>query len=79
VMVGARLALNDEDDTSLLAGAILDVETQTTFVTFEFATRVAEGLKLELEGRVLPYVANGSLETVFEQDHTIELRVLRYF
>lgn len=79
VMVGARLALNDEDDTSLLAGAILDVETQTTFVTFEFATRVAEGLKLELEGRVLPYVANGSLEAVFEQDHTIELRVLRYF
>ena len=79
VMVGGRLALNDQEDTSLLAGAIIDVETQTTFVTFEFATRLADGWKLELEGRVLPYVANGSFETVFEQDHTIELRVLRYF
>jgi hypothetical protein len=79
VMVGGRLALNDQDDTSLLAGAIIDVETQTTFATVEFATRLADGWKLEIEGRFLPYVANGSFETNFERDHTLEIRLLRYF
>lgn len=79
VMVGARLALNDQDDTSLLAGAVVDVETQTTFATVEFATRLAEGWKLEVEGRFLPYVANGTFESTFERDHTLEIRVLRYF
>ncbi|MBP6011815.1 MAG: hypothetical protein KBA31_06265 [Alphaproteobacteria bacterium] len=79
VMVGARLALNDQDDTSFLGGAIVDVETQTTFTTVEFATRIAEGWKLEVEGRFLPYVANGTNESNLERDHTMEVRVLRYF
>lgn len=79
VMVGARLALNDQDDTSFLGGAIFDVETQTTFTTVEFATRIAEGWKLEIEGRFLPYVANGTVETNLERDHLLEVRVLRYF
>ena len=79
LMVGARLAFNDEDDTSVLAGAIFDLDTQTTLMTLEAATRLSEGLKLELEARGFPYVANGSLESSFERDHTIELHVLRYF
>lgn len=79
VMVGARLALNDQDDTSFLGGAIFDVETQTTFTTIEFATRIAEGWKLEVEGRFLPYVANGTTESNLERDHLLEVRVLRYF
>jgi hypothetical protein len=79
VMVGARLALNDQDDTSFLGGAIVDVETQTTFTTVEFATRIAEGWKLEIEGRFLPYVANATAESSLERDHTLEVRVLRYF
>ncbi|MFM9863255.1 MAG: hypothetical protein ACKVRO_06580 [Micropepsaceae bacterium] len=79
VMVGARLAFNDQDDTSFLGGAIFDVEKQTTLATVEFATRIAEGWKLEIEGRFLPYVANGTIEANGERDHTIEVRVLRYF
>ncbi|MEQ1864786.1 MAG: hypothetical protein ABL996_09045 [Micropepsaceae bacterium] len=79
VMVGARLALNDTDDTSFLGGAIVDVETQTTLMTVEFATRIAEGWKFELEGRFFPYVANGTTETAFEREHTFEVRLLRYF
>jgi hypothetical protein len=78
-MVGARLAFNDQDDTSFLGGAIFDVETQTTLATVEFATRIAEGWKLEVEGRFLPYVANGTIETNLERDHTLEIRLLRYF
>jgi len=79
VMVGARLALNDIDDTSFLGGAIVDVESQTALMTVEFATRLADGWKLEAEGRMFPYVANGTFETSFERDHTFEVRILRYF
>jgi len=78
VMVGARLALNDIDDTSLLAGAVVDVERQTTLTTVEFATRLAEGWRLEVQGRFYPYVANGTTETGFEREHTLEIRILKY-
>jgi hypothetical protein len=79
LMFGARLALNDTDDTSFLGGAIIDVETRTALMTVEFATRVAEGWKFELEGRFFPYVANGDFEENVEREHTIELRLLKYF
>lgn len=79
LMLGARLALNDIDDTSFLGGVIIDLESATTLATIEFATRLAEGWKLEIEGRFLPYVANGDFETAFERDHTLEIRILRYF
>jgi hypothetical protein len=79
VMAGARLALNDIDDTSFLGGAIVDVESQTALMTVEFATRLADGWKLEVEGRMFPYVADGTFETSFERDHTFEVRILRYF
>lgn len=79
VMVGARWAFNDEDDSSILAGAIVDIESQTTLMTVEAATRIAEGLKFELEARLFPYVANGDFEANFERDHTIEARLLSYF
>ena len=79
LMMGARLALNDSDDTSFLGGVIVDLESRTTLSTVEFATRIAEGWKLEIEGRFFPYVANGDFEATFEREHTFELRLLRYF
>lgn len=79
IMAGTRLALNDQNDTVLLIGAILDVETQTTLATVEFSTRLADGWKLEMEGRFFPFVANGSFESNSEREHTFELRILRYF
>ncbi len=79
VMAGTRLALNDQDDTALLIGAIFDVESQTTLATAEFSTRLTDGWKLEMEGRFFPYVANASPESNSEREHTFELRVLRYF
>ena len=79
LMMGARLAFNDEDDSSILAGLIFDIEEQTTLMTVEAATRIGENLKFELEARAFPYVANGTVEANFERDHTIELHLLRYF
>lgn len=79
VMVGARLAFNDIDDTSVLLGAINDLKTGTTFMTLEAGTRIADGFKLEIEGRAFPYVANGATESVFERDHRLEIRLQRFF
>ncbi len=79
LMMGARLGLNDIDDTSFLGGVIVDLENRTTLSTVEFATRLADGWKLEVEGRFFPYVDDGAFETSFERDHTFEVRLLRYF
>lgn len=53
VFVGARLTLNDVDDTSMLAGAIIDTDSGAGFFSLEFETRIADGLTLDLELRAV--------------------------
>jgi hypothetical protein len=79
LMVGARLALNDVDDTTLLTGAVIDIESRTTFMTVEFATRLDDHWKMETYARLNPHVANGDFESNFERENALEVRLLRYF
>ncbi|MBI1213473.1 MAG: hypothetical protein GC190_18590 [Alphaproteobacteria bacterium] len=79
IVLGARLALNDVEDTSFLSTMIVDLDNHTTLSKIEFATRVADGWKLEIDGRFFLYVDNHAIETNFERDHTLEIRLRRYF
>jgi hypothetical protein len=78
LMGGARLGFNDADDTSLLAAAIVDLTTRTTLASVEFASRISEGWRLEIEARFLPFVANGSQEAAFEREHVIAIKLQRF-
>ena len=49
---GARYALNDTKDTSVLTGAIIDRDTRATALLIEAERRVSRRLKLEIEGRL---------------------------
>lgn len=78
VFAGARLTFNDSQDTEVLGGAIIDVETGATLATVEFQRRIGMRLLAELEGRY--FEASGdALIQAFDADSHISVRLTRYF
>ena len=49
---GARLALNDTQDTTMLAGAVVDLEDGTVAARVEAERRLTDRLRLEVESRL---------------------------
>ena len=80
VFAGARLALNDTQDTSVLAGAIYDPSDSTAAILVEAERRLGENWKVELEARLFAGSTEGS--DSFQQlgeDGFVGLRVSRHF
>lgn len=60
LFLGARLALNDVDDTALLAGAVVDLERGSVAGRIEIERRITDFLSLELESRLFTGVDEGT-------------------
>ncbi|MEM9388288.1 MAG: hypothetical protein AAGA68_24770 [Pseudomonadota bacterium] len=76
---GARLALNDTQDTSILAGAITDLEDGTTSASIEAERRFGQVWTGELEARLFLAVDRNNLIDAFARDSFVTLRLTRYF
>ena len=76
---GVRLALNDVQDTQVLAGAIVDLEDGTIAARIEAARRLAHGFSMEVEARIFANVAQGNLLTPLRQDSFVNLRLAYSF
>lgn len=79
VFVGARLALNDVQDTSLLAGAAVDADDQTTGMFIEAERRIGQNWTAEAEARLFFNVDEDNIADAFRNDDFITLRLTRYF
>ena len=79
LFAGMRLALNDENDTALLAGAIVDMEGDATNLTLEASRRVGDDWKVELETRIWTGVANDDPMAPLRDDDYLQLTLSRYF
>ncbi len=79
VFVALRLALNDEKDTTALLGAFVDRVTGETFVSLEAERRLNDYWKMELEGRLSPYVPKDGFAFGTRNDDFVTLRLTRYF
>jgi hypothetical protein len=79
VFSGARLSLNDTQDTSLLIGAIIDVEDQSTSFSIEAERRIGDSWKIELESRWFANIATGNPLQSVKNDDYITVRVRKYF
>ena len=79
VFVGARLALNDVQDTSALLGAVVDVEDRSTALFVEAARRLGDSWKLELESRRFLGVSDSNPLNAFEDDDFVVLRLSYFF
>ena len=79
VFAGARLAMNDTQNTSLLAGVIVDLDTGATFANVEASRRLGDRWVLELEARALAYIPASDVLYSLRRDDYAQLRLAWYF
>ena len=79
VFVGMRFALNDVQDTQLLAGAIVDRDTGATLFSLEGRRRVGESWTLDVEARSFVGVGEADLLYGFRRDGYLSVAVSRHF
>ena len=79
VFFGSRLSLNDESNTQMLAGVIVDLNTQATLVSVEASRRLGDQWKLELESRLFKNVPATDILGGLSKDDYVQLRLIRFF
>ncbi len=77
--VGARLALNDTQDTAVLVGAVIDLEDGTVAARVESERRLTDRLNLVLESRLFGRVDQGNILQSFRNDSFVTVRVSLFF
>ena len=79
LFVGTRLALNDPDDTSVLAGVAVDLDTQELFLNVEAERRFGDNLSAELQLRAFMNAEPGDMLFAFAQDDYVQLSLSWYY
>ena len=79
VFVGTRLALNDIQDTAVLAGFSYDTDTGETFVNIEAERRFGEDWFGELRVRAFSGAEQGESTYWLQKDDYVQLSISRYF
>ncbi|MEB8433825.1 hypothetical protein OO007_16420 [Cocleimonas sp. KMM 6892] len=76
---GARLALNDEDSSELLAGAFVDLDNSSKSLRLEASRRIGNGMKLNIEGQVFTDVDENDPFYTFSKDDYIQVELEKFF
>ncbi|MGE4174211.1 MAG: hypothetical protein AB7F41_17235 [Methylocystis sp.] len=79
VFIGARLAFNDAQDASLLAGAVIDLADATTAMSIEAERRIGANWTIEIESRLFFNADAANPFAFFRRDDFATLRLTRYF
>ena len=77
--IGARLALNDAQDTQLLTGIVTDLHGEGRFFNLEISRRLGERWKIELETRVFWSAPPADPLFFVSRDDYLQLQLSRYF
>jgi hypothetical protein len=78
LFIGTRLAFNDADDSSVLAGVAVDLNTQELFLNIEAERRFGDNLSVELQLRTFMNAEPGDALFLVEQDDYLQLRLSWY-
>ena len=79
LFLGARLALNDIQNTSVLAGAIVDLDNQSSLVLIEAERRLGNRWSIDVEARLFLNADDDPLLNNFREDDFINLTLGRHF
>ena len=79
IFVGTRLALNDTQDTSVLAGLAYDIDTGETFFNIEAERRIGESFVLELRARAFAGADPTDRSFAIVSDDYLQLQLAKYF
>ncbi len=79
VFLGVRLAFNDTQDTSVLAGVVMDTDGKDRVFNIEAERRITDHLKAELRARFISNTDVGSLAHAIHKDDYVQLQLQYYF
>jgi len=79
LFLGARLAMNDEASSELLAGTIVDLQNQSRVFSIEASRRFGDNWKLNLEGRFFSNIDENDALASFRNDDFLQLELAWYF
>ena len=79
LFIGGRFALNDADDTSILAGIAGDINTGERFLNVEAERRIGDSLAFELRLRLFSNADADDALYAFENDDYLQLRLNWYY
>lgn len=79
IFLAARYALNDSQDTSVLAGIAIDMDNHTQFINIEAERRFGENLSAELRLRSFNNVDPTDIIATFEKDDHVQLSLNWFF
>jgi hypothetical protein len=79
IFVGARLALNDTQDTSVLAGVAYDTVTGETFFNVEAERRIGDSIAVELRARAFSGAGPQDLTYAVVRDDYVQIQLAKYF
>lgn len=79
LFVGARLALNDTQDTAVLAGGVVDLDEGSWAVLVEAGRRLADHLTIEVESRLFLDVSDDDLLATFASEDFVVARIAYHF
>ena len=79
LFVATRVAFNDVQDTTLLAGVSYDTQTGETFLNIEAERRFGEDWFGELRVRVFSGASHGEGTYWLQEDDYLQLSISRYF
>jgi len=79
LFVGTRLTLNDEQDTSILLGGIIDTQTRESFLSVKADRRLTDHWKMKFEARWTANVPSDGFYNGVRNDEYLMLRLARFF
>ena len=79
LVLGARLGLNDAQDTSALFTAAVDTETQETVLRLEGERRLGDSFKLEVVGQAFLNTDEDSLAHALRDDHSLRITLSAFW
>ncbi len=79
IFIGTRLAFNDENDTEMIAGTLVDWEYETILVTIEAGRRMGAHYGIEATARLFFNAPDADIISGIAADDFIRLDLIRYF
>lgn len=79
VLAGLRLALNDEQSTEMLVGAISDLDNGSVLMSLEASRRIGDSWKVSIEGRAWFDIPRGDPLFSVRGDDYLQIEIARYF
>lgn len=79
IFTGFRIALNDTDDTNIIAGIVSDVKNGSLYSSIEASRRLTESWNIEIEGRLFIETKDDPFLNFFRRDSNLTMRIKRHF